>query len=510
MEKESIRLQESFEQVMRLIADGVVLVGRQGEVLHLNRAAERLTGWSNPEARGLEVALVIRLVDHLSREPVPCPVARVLKSGLGVGETGGRDLLNRKGVSVALTFQVYPMHPGGGAVVILRDQAAQRQLESRHLQIQSLETVALLAGGIAHDFNNLLMGIQGSLALAQMEALSEEARSHLDLAERAVVRAGHLGRQLLSLSRGNAPVLESVPSRRIVEEICVFSLRGSGVGLQLESEDGLWPCLMDEASLSRIINNLLINARQAMEGKGQVQVRLHNRRVSGMDGLPLKSGAYLCIEVEDDGPGIPAEHLARVFDPFFTTKAEGTGLGLANCKAIVQANRGHIAIESEVGRGTLFTLYLPAEAKAAVEEDAMLREEAPLRGEGEILLMDDEELIRAIAGDLLTHLGYTVTAARDGEEALEFLKEANQAGRRFSAAILDLTVPGKMGGLETKKHLEEQAPELPVVVSSGYGNDPVVSRFEEYGFVAAIVKPYTLHDLGLAIRRACSLGEGKD
>lgn len=505
MEIGKVQLSAPMQQVLHLVADGVLLVDARGSIHLINPAAERVTGWRQEEVAGQPAELVVRLVDGVSREPLPCPMDRVLRSGLAVGEVSGRDLLNRRGQSVPVSYQVFPLSAleggSGGLVVILRDRAIQRQLEQRQQQIQALEAVAFLAGGVAHDFNNLLMGIQGSLALAQMEkGLPEAARLHLQTATRAVTRAGKLGRQLLSFSRGNAPVLETVSPRRMVEEICSFSLRGSAVALELKFEDEPWPCLMDESSISRVLNNLLINAGQAMDGPGMVRVRSANRRLAAGDGLPLRPGCYVCIEVEDNGPGIAPEHLAQVFDPFFTTKKDGTGLGLANCKAILQEHRGHITMESELGRGTRFCIFLPAQAAVQAVEESGGAEAAPSMdlGTGKVLLMDDEDLVREITGDLLRHLGYEPVLAADGGEALKAL--AREDGN-FSAIILDLTVPGKMGGLETRKHLEKLVPEVPVVVSSGYANDPVVIRFEEFGFQAAITKPYTLRELGEVLGR---------
>lgn len=317
--------------------------------------------------------------------------------------------MNRTGKGLQVSYLVTTLEsPDGGvlgAALIFRDDTLKRQLEEEQAKSESLEVLSLMIGGVAHDLNNLFTGIQGNLSLAFMQNLSPDLMQRLTPIEKAVQRSSNLSQQLLALARGNAPSLEPGSLSRLIQDICSLSLAGSGIQVDYQLPSDLWVCLMEEGRISRVINNLIINARQAMEDKGHLRIHLRNETLQRQSGLPLAPGFYLCLEIEDDGPGIRQEHLSQVFDPYFTTKKTGIGLGLANCKAIVRQHRGHIELESTEGKGTLFRLYLPADPEEVITPAA--QEEATVYHEnGRILLMDDEMLVQQIAGDILIHLGY--------------------------------------------------------------------------------------------------------
>lgn len=502
---------ERSAQVLRKIKDGVVVSNPQGEIQYLNRVAEQLTGWKRTEAAGESTSVVVRLIDSVSREPVTCPLQKVVQSGLEIGETSNCDLLNRVGQPSRVSYLVAPLESGDGillgAVMIFRDETEKKQLEEEQVKTESLEILSVLVGGVAHDLNNFLTGITGNLSLAELEHSLEEARQRMGQIEKAAGRARRLSQQLLSLSRGNPPAMAPGGIENLVQEVCQFTLAGSGVRLSIEADDPLWNCLMEEGRISQVLTNLVLNARQAMDDHGELAVSIRNRVVERKSGLPLRSAPYVCIQLEDTGSGIRPEHLPRIFDPYFTTKSTGSGLGLANCRAIIRQHRGHISVESELGKGTVFEIYLQATEEQPAEQ-AEAEDKTVYRGKGRVLLMDDEDLVQQIGGDILEHLGYEPVFADDGEAVLEKVQEARDTGSPLSAIILDLTVPGRMGGMDAKKYLEKLAPEIPVIVSSGYSNDPIMSRCEEYGFACSALKPYTIQQLSVALRRA--IGEAGD
>lgn len=496
---------ERNAQVLRQIREGVIIVNAAGEIQFLNRVAEVLTGWKRMEAIGESCAIVVRIQDSSSRERIACPLMKVLSTGLDIGETTTCLLVNRAGKSLQVSYLVTTLESsdGGilGAVMIFRDDTLKKQLEEEQGKSESLEVLSLLIGGVAHDLNNLFTSIQGNLALAELQEVPPDVSRRLAPIEQAVHRASNLSQQLLALSRGNAPTLQPGSLPRLIQEICSLSLAGSGVEVESGIPDDLWSCLMEEGRISRVVNNLVINARQAMNDRGKLYIRLRNETLSRNSGMPLAPGDYICLEVEDTGPGIRREYLSQVFDPYFTTKAAGTGLGLANCKALVRQHRGHIELESKLGAGALFRIFLPAAARKPVAP-LVAEEEKVYHGKGRVLLMDDEKLVQQIAGDILIHLGYEPEFAQNGEEALEMVQDRKSEGMPYAVIILDLTVPGKMGGLDTKKYLENLAPEIPVIVSSGYSNDSIVNRCQEYGFASSALKPYTIKEMSLALKRA--------
>lgn len=498
--------------LLKQIREGVVLTGPDGRILRMNRAAEALSGWKEAEALQEPADILFRLIDGTSREPLPSPFLRVFKSGLEIGLTTGVHLLQKNGQSIPVAYAVCPlMNAYGvplGMVGFFHDEMDRLRMQEAHLQQQRLEAVSMLAGGIAHDFNNLLTSILGNLALCleSHEGRGNRMARHLLAAEQAAGRARNLSQQLLALSRGNAPVLHPFQAGEVIRETAQFTLSGSPVSLKLEIVPDLWPCLADEGKVAQVINNLVLNARQAMPSGGTLTIRAVNIALQDPGTLPLEPGNFIRIEIADTGTGISPGHLPRIFDPFFTTRKEGTGLGLANCQAIVRQHGGHIFVESTLGEGATFTVYLPAAADALGAETKEEPTDEVMGGEGRILVMDDESLVRQIMSDLLQLLGYEVEFAETGEESLVKVQQAMEAGKPFVAAIVDLTVPGNMGGLEARKHMEKIAPDLKVIVSSGYNNDPVIANHREHGFAGVVVKPFTLQQLGRALRDALEKG----
>jgi signal transduction histidine kinase len=398
--------------------------------------------------------------------------------------------------------RAFPIFDDAGQVVMvaeyIRNITEQRQLEEELRKAHKLESLGVLAGGIAHDFNNLLTGILGNISLAKKTIDTHaEATRRLDEAQKAVARSQDLVQQLMTFSKGGAPVKKTAAIEQIVRDSAAFVLRGSNVKCEFEIAGDVWPVEVDEGQISQVINNLIINADQTMEKGGIVKVRVENQVVAHQNEMSIKGGRYVRISIEDHGAGIPDAYIHKIFDPYFTTKEHGSGLGLATVYSIVRRHDGFVGVESKENEGTSFFVYLPI-SENAVPQAA---ESAPdaVSGSGRILVMDDEELIREVASDILSFLGYGAKTCSDGKAAIELYREAMASAEPFAAVLMDLTIPGGMGGRETMQKLLEIDPQVVGIVSSGYCNDPILSNFGDYGFSGIVEKPYSLEALGAVL-----------
>jgi nitrogen-specific signal transduction histidine kinase/CheY-like chemotaxis protein len=390
-----------------------------------------------------------------------------------------------------------------GAVLVFRDVTEKRKIENELLKARNIESLGILAGGIAHDFNNILVGILGNVSLAKRKLQKEDKEKiaeRLTGVENAALRAKDLAYQLLTFSKGGAPLLKTMYIHKLIMDSTKFTLSGSSIVCDFFFPDDLWPVDIDRGQLSQVIHNLIINAKWAMPEGGKIEARVENiilDRKSVITGL-LPDGKYIRISIKDEGVGIPAEHLHRIFDPYFTTKGKGSGLGLATAYSIIKRHGGLIIAESVTGKGTTFHIYLQASEKNVLPE---ADEGIPGSGIGRILLMDDEEIVRDVAEDMLIELGYEITLSKEGTEAIELYREAAKSDRPFAAVILDLTIPGGMGGKDTIQELLKIDPQVRAIVSSGYSADPVMAEYRKYGFRDVIEKPYSLQAVSNALQR---------
>ena len=386
-----------------------------------------------------------------------------------------------------------------GIIEYARDISNQKLMEKEMQKVEKLESLGILAGGIAHDFNNILTVILGNVSLAKMPGrCDEKIIKRLTDAEKACERAKDLTQQLLTFAKGGTPIKKTAAIAELIRDTASFALRGSNVRSEVSIAEDLWAVDVDEGQISQVIHNLVINADQAMPQGGILKMRAENVRIDSKKAIPLPEGKYVAIAIIDQGVGIPKEYVAKIFDPFFTTKQKGSGLGLASSYSIISNHGGHITVESIPGSGSTFTFYLPASEKKIESKKPAI--EMLRSGIGKILIMDDEELIRDVARDILKSLGYETDLARDGAEALALYRKAKDAGKPYAAVIMDLTIPGGMGGEEAVKKLLAIDPDAKAIVSSGYSTGPIMSDFKAYGFSGVITKPYRIADMGATLQ----------
>ncbi len=494
---------ERLAVTLRAMAEGVITTDTEGRVLFLNEAAGELTGWSEEAAIGRMLEDVCVLRHEKTRQPVPAPAAAAVSSHSVIDLPPNTVLHDRHGAPRVIEGRCAPIHDmhsqAIGAVLVLRDVTERARLEGEILRASKLESVGILAGGIAHDFNNLLTVVMGNITLATLDSQAmASAGRWLQDAERGVMRARDLTQQLLTFARGGEPIRSAVHLPEMVREAAQFALHGSKVRCEFAIEDGLWTAEVDKGQIGQVVQNLVINAVQAMPEGGTMHVAMRNQRLSAMSVAQLSAGDYLCITISDTGEGIRPEHLARIFDPYFTTKKSGSGLGLATVYSIIRKHQGHIEVESEVGRGTKFRFWLPASPEARPAAAEVVHEHTDHTGR--VLFMDDEEPIRAMAEALLKRLGLEVTCVEDGQAAVKVYCEALRNGERYDLVIMDLTVPGGMGGKEAMIELHKVDPHVKGIVSSGYSSDPVMANYKAHGFRGMVAKPYRLTDLAKTIR----------
>lgn len=374
---------------------------------------------------------------------------------------------------------------------IARDITTMKQLEEEQRKIEKLESLGLLAGGIAHDFNNFLTAIIGNISLARtMVEPGCDLYEILTSSEHAASKASNLPRQLLTFSRGGDPVKARVSISKLLEESTAFALSGSVSTAEYSIANDLKQVIADKEQIGQVFSNIVMNAYQAMPEGGQVHVNAKNIMIDENNPAAIPEGQYIMVTIKDDGYGIEKDHLNRVFDPFFTTKQNGTGLGLATAYSIIRKHRGHIKVETEVGQGTAFTIYLPADTSSSDDE---IHEPGPAKlSGGKILIMDDQKMVRKTAASMLKKLGYEVDSVVNGKEAIEKYSEGLDNSEPYNAVILDLTIPGGMGGIETMQELLKIDPDVTAIVSSGYSTAPVMADHARYGFSGVMMKPYSI------------------
>ncbi len=503
MEEALLEEKELLAVTLQSITDGVISTSADGRILLMNRVAEKLTGWDFQSAQGKPLKEVFKIMDENTQEICNNLIKHVTAAKKPTEWTEPYILLSKDGEKRLIALSAAPVQYKkegiSGVIMAFRDITEKRKMEQELLKAEKLESLGLLAGGIAHDFNNILMGIMGNISLAKMEIdHNHELFNILAEAENASMRAKELTQQLLTFSKGGAPVRKSINIEKLIQDTCKFTLRGSNVSFEFKSIGNVWAANVDEGQISQVFNNLVINAKQAMPNGGHIRVRVENASADEVAKKPLSSGRFIKVVVEDEGIGIPKEYLPKIFDPYFTTKQQGSGLGLSSVYSIIKRHKGHIELESELGKGTRFTLFLPA-AKDVLRTQLPKPERSQM-GKGKILLMDDEEIIRKVVPRMLSRFGYEVVVTSNGEEAIKVYQNAISSGKKFDLVILDLTVPGGMGGKETLQELRKIDPKVKAIVSSGYSTEAIMADFRSFGFIGLVSKPFNMNELGKTIQ----------
>lgn len=507
VKERTLQLSEEKELLavtLRSIGDGVITTDMEGRVTHLNKIAEHLTGWRHEEAAGRPLPEVFNILNSESKQPCENPAAKVLATGLNSELENHTMLRDRSGVERPVADSAAPIRDRQsrtiGVVIVFRDMTERQKMQESMQRNERLDALGVLAGGIAHDFNNLLAGLFGYLDLARETAENAEALDSLERALAVFERAKNLTQQLLTFSKGGSPVKKTATIAPLLRDCTTFALSGSSITQAFDIEPTLPLCDFDPNQLAQVVDNMVINAKQAMPNGGSILVSARAIHLASGEKPGLRDGDHLCISISDTGAGIPPDKLPRIFDPFYTTKETGSGLGLATCHSIIQRHDGLIEVDSTVGKGTTFRILLPASRGKQKGSEAQSFHRHS--GSGLILVMDDEEFLREVMTRMLRAMGYEVESAAHGEAAIALWQaHAVDGAMPFNAVFLDLTIRGGMGGLQTLKELRARGARLPIFATSGYSGDPIMAKPREFDFTASLVKPFTLPDFSAFMDR---------
>lgn len=497
-ELEQLESEKRYRSLINDTKTGFLVVDFKGNVLEANDEYANIIGYSSSnEIIGENVA---SWTAHYDKEKN----VRAIEDCILQGRYSNLiiDYLAKGNVTIPVEINASVIKQNDKKVImaLVRNISYQKELEAEQLKTKKLESVGVLAGGIAHDFNNILVAILGSLSLAKHSLDNKEDKcfSLIKQAEKASLRAKDLTQQLLTFSKGGDPVKKVASLDSLIKDSANFVLHGSRVACNYDIPIDLWSVSIDPGQISQVIQNLAVNAKQAMDSHGQFNISCRNLDGNVQilsEGLTEKQ--YIQISIEDNGCGIAQENVSKIFDPYFSTKPHGSGLGLALSHSIIAKHNGRLSVSSELGYGTTFTILLPAKlTDNKVDEESTISMEV---GTGKILLMDDDEVVRAVAKEMLIHLGYQVLEAEDGVETIKKFKKS-LTNEPIDFVIMDLTIPNGMGGKEAAEELLKINKDVKLIVSSGYSNDPIMANFDEYGFVAAISKPFDLETLSKVLR----------
>ncbi|MBI3593598.1 MAG: response regulator [Nitrospirae bacterium] len=491
---------ERLRQIFRISGIGIFDHDHLSDSFHFSEELRAIFGWDTQEKATLE-----KMMDQIhpsDRKRVAAAVKRAEDpSGDGKLELDHRILIDKRVVRWITRRSQTSFKEKRGTrfpartVGAFLDVTERKRMEEELLKIQKLESLEVMAGGIAHDFNNVLTGIMGNLSLAlSWGSLNDETLTRLKSAEKASLRAKELANQLLSFSKGDPPSKKPTSMREMLENSVRFALTGTRIVTRFSIDKNLWTVEIDDGQIHQVIQNLVINALQAMPQGGTLQVSGKNIQVmkDRDETKALKEGKYVRISFKDSGIGIKKSHLSKIFDPYFTTKLKGSGLGLWISYSVIRRHTGLITVESSPGKGTTFHIYLPASTKKPLAKKEI---EELKKGKGRILVIDDEESVLDVAGEMIRNLKYSADRAITGTEGLQKYVEAREGGEPFDLVMTDLTLPGGLSGLEILKQLKGLNPNVKVIVSSGYSNDPVIEGFQQFGFDGYIAKPYRIYEL---------------
>jgi PAS domain S-box-containing protein len=504
------------ENLYRTLVDnidlGVIMINKDFEVLLANAGQGRLFKRPPKDFIGRKCYEIFGKRD---KNCSICPGYKAMQSGLA--EEAETVATLDDGTNLQVQIKAFPVRDEhrevSGCIEIVSDISTRKHMEDEMQRIKNLETIGQLAGGLAHDFNNLLTTLIGNIELAKSAIPQDnDALPRLDAAENACEQARRLTNQLLTFAKGGMPIKKITRLPELLNEACHFTLSGTNLHYVLNVPDHIWPVEIDANQMTQVIHNLMVNSKEAIRDNpaGKIFLVAENYVLGKDTNLPLPPGRYVKIAIADEGRGIKLEHLGKIFHPYFTTKSmgnsRGTGLGLTICHSIIHKHGGHITVNSEVNRGTTITIYLPAaESAQPPSVDYTQHPQVPtpkLPAKLRILLLEDEEEVAHIAIGYLVTLLHHCEVARTDQEALKMVKESLTAGQPYDLLILDLTIRGGLGGEEVLKRIRQLQSDVVAIVSSGYNGDPIMTNYREYGFQAALPKPFNLKSLRTAVEQA--------
>lgn len=479
-------------------ADAMYLHDNKGQIVDVNQMACECLGYSREELLSMSVL-------DLDKSLTEFHELDISSEDFSLDHTFTVEAIHQRKDGSRFPVEVrvrrFLSHNEPMTVALVRDISERKKVEAEILKARKLESIGILAGGIAHDFNNLLGIIQGYVDLANRSTDSAEKVSGLlKKAFDATVRATDLTQQLLTFSKGGEPIKKAANIIEIIHQSTDFSLHGSNIQINYHCSENIWTAEIDSAQISQVIQNLAINARQAMPDGGRLDIYCENAAITEADNfIAMPQDRYIKVTVKDTGIGIPQEIIDSIFDPYFTTKQQGSGLGLALSYSIIKKHGGYITVDSVPDIGATFTIYLPVSGEQAPASSAVTEVPDKKPGNARIMVMDDDEMIRDVSEEMLKNLGYEVILASDGETAKTLYLEAMNTNKNIDLVIMDLTIPSGIGGKEAIKLIQEIDPGVRALVSSGYSNDPVMANYSDYGFMGAVRKPYNHAELGAAI-----------
>lgn len=498
-----------FDLTLSTLEETVLVLGPEtGKIIRGNATAEKMFGYSLEELVGQNTRLF-----HVDQEAFT-QFEEKLK--ITTGNMGffriECEMRRKNGDLFPAELFLRPNRKRDGlfyVVYVIRDLTEKKRIEEEIARVQRLESLGIVAGGIAHDFNNMLTAIVGNITLAKMQLKpADKAFAMLSDSEAAALKAKALTQRLQTFTKGGDLIRRVIQLEDSLRQMVEFPLRGSRVISAVRLTPDIWPVEVDEGQISQVVNNLVINAVQAMPQGGSLEVEAENFIVESSRSLSLGEGRYVKMTFRDTGTGISPENLPRIFDPYFTTKKDGSGLGLATSYSIIHKHGGRIDVESRLGAGSVFTIYLPAKGGKVRKSRGGQDELFP--GTGRVLVMDDETAVRKLASEMIQALGYQVETAENSDAAVQMFKHAREENVPFDAVLVDLTVPGESGGKDTVRRLLEMDNRARVIVSSAYPSDPVIVNFQDYGFREVIAKPYTSIELSRVLHQVLAVAARTD
>ena len=497
--EESLRESESrFRSVFDNTVVGMALVDKEGIIFAANQSECNFSGYSQKEIIGKPFSEITCSEDVSTDKDLFNSLVNSTLNGYSIDKKykrkDGTIVWGHQNVSVIRDSSGKLMY----TVIVCEDiterkksEAERKRIENKIQQSHKMESLGMLASGIAHDFNNLLIGLSGFIELAlEYTSKDAKARLYLEKAMSVLDRASDLSEQLLIFSKGSAPIKRITNIASSLQENIQSAIKNSMIKTVFHFPEDLWLCAIDENQMRRVFENIIINACQAMLSGGIITITAENIPSGTLLPASLIPGDHIRISIHDQGTGIPKENLPLIFDPFFTTKPNGNGLGLSTAYSIIRRHDGYIGVESELSQGTTIYIYLPAMPLSIITQQAFSAEHQKLSKR--ILVMDDKDYVREVCSEMLQKLGYSVECAKDGQEAIELYKKAKEASCGFDALILDITIPGKMGGKEALSHLVQIDPDIKAIASSGYSEDSVMLNPTKFGFAGKLSKPYKI------------------